>query len=184
MELLEGKMHGKSSPESVSTKLQKVADLAKQAPEMVFTTLAHHIDLVFLKEAFHLTRKDAASGVDQQTAAEYEEQLDRNLTSLLDRFKSGTYKAPPVKRAYIPKTNGAARPIGIPTIEDKVLQRAVTMVLGAVYEQDFLSCSYGFRPGRGSVHGGGVNSEVVQAGGEPPARTEWARWPSGQLAVR
>ena len=148
MELLEGKMQGTSSPDNISTRLRKVAEQAKQAPDMVFTTLAHHIDVVFLKEAFHLTRKDAASGVDQQTAAEYEEQLDSNLTSLLDRFKSGTYKAPPVKRVYIPKSNGAVRPIGIPTIEDKVLQRAVAMVLGAVYEQDFLSCSYGFRPGR------------------------------------
>ena len=120
-------MQGTSSPENVSTKLRKVAELAKQAPEMVFTTLAHHIDLVFLKEAFYLTRKDAATGVDQQTAAEYEEQLDKNLTLLLDRFKSGTYKAPPVKRAYIPKASGAARPIGIPTFEDKVLQRAVAM---------------------------------------------------------
>ena len=117
-------MQGTSSPDNISTRLRKVAELAKQATGMVFTTLAHHIDVVFLKEAFHLTRKDAASGVDQQTAAEYEEQLDKNLTSLLDRFKSGTYKAPPVKRAYIPKANGAARPIGIPTIEDKVLQRA------------------------------------------------------------
>ena len=141
-------MQGTSSPDNISTRLRKVAEQAKQAPDMVFTTLAHHIDVVFLKEAFHLTRKDAASGVDQQTAAEYEEQLDSNLTSLLDRFKSGTYKAPPVKRVYIPKSNGAVRPIGIPTIEDKVLQRAVAMVLGAVYEQDFLSCSYGFRPGR------------------------------------
>ena len=148
MELLEGKMQGTSSPDNISTRLRKVAEQAKQAPDMVFTTLAHHIDVILLKEAFHLTRKDAASGVDQQTAAEYEEQLDNNLTSLLDRFKSGTYKAPPVKRVYIPKSNGAVRPIGIPTIEDKVLQRAVAMVLGAVYEQDFLSCSYGFRPGR------------------------------------
>ncbi|WP_428559796.1 MAG: reverse transcriptase domain-containing protein [Solidesulfovibrio sp. DCME] len=148
MELLEGKMQGTSSPENISTRLQKVAELAKQAPDIVFTTLAHHVDVILLKEAFHLTRKDGASGVDQQTAAEYEGQLDENLTSLLDRFKSGTYKAPPVKRAYIPKASGAARPIGIPTIEDKVLQRAVAMVLGAVYEQDFLPCSYGFRPGR------------------------------------
>ncbi len=141
-------MQGTSSPENISTRLQKVAELAKQAPDIVFTTLAHHVDVILLKEAFHLTRKDGASGVDQQTAAEYEGQLDENLTSLLDRFKSGTYKAPPVKRAYIPKASGAARPIGIPTIEDKVLQRAVAMVLGAVYEQDFLPCSYGFRPGR------------------------------------
>jgi len=148
MELLEGKMEGTSSPVGISTRLQKVATLAKQSPDMVFTTLAHHIDLALLKEAFRLTRKDGATGVDQQTAAEYAEDLDKRLTSLLDRFKSGTYKAPPVRRAYIPKANGTARPIGIPIFEDKVLQRAVAMVLGAVYEQDFLDCSYGFRPGR------------------------------------
>ncbi len=91
-------------------------------------------------------------GVDGQTAAEYASDLEDNLQSLLDRFKSGTYKAPPVRRVHIPKGDGRkTRPIGIPTFEDKVLQRAVAMVLEAVYEQDFLDCSYGFRPGR-SAH--------------------------------
>ena len=152
MELLEGKMEGMPSPETVSTKLQKVADLARKAPEMVFTSLSHHIDMDFLFQAYCLTRKDGATGVDGQTAKEYEEHLYENLASLLNRFKSGTYKAPPVRRAYIPKGDGSeTRPIGIPTLEDKILQRAVTMILGAVYEQDFLDCSYGFRPGR-SAH--------------------------------
>lgn len=91
-------------------------------------------------------------GVDGQTAAEYEEKLQENLRSLLDRFKSGRYKAPPVRRVHIPKGDGkSTRPIGIPAFEDKVLQRAVLMVLEAVYEQDFLDCSYGFRRGR-SAH--------------------------------
>src|SRR6185436_11629914 len=91
--------------------------------------------------------------VDGQTAAVYEEKLEENLQSLLDRFKWGLYKAPPVRRVYIPKGSDPAkmRPIGVPTFEDKILQRAVTMVLEAVYEQDFLDCSYGFRPGR-SAH--------------------------------
>ena len=90
-------------------------------------------------------------GVDEQTAANYAANLERNLQSLLDRFKSGTYYAPPVRRVEIPKPDGTKRPLGIPTFEDKVLQRAVAMVLNAVYEQDFLDCSYGFRPGR-SAH--------------------------------
>jgi group II intron reverse transcriptase/maturase len=91
--------------------------------------------------------------VDGQTAAEYEEGLEERLQSLLDRFKSGRYYAPPVRRTWIPKGDGrSTRPIGIPTYEDKVLQRAVQMVLEAVYEQDFLDCSWGFRPGR-SAHG-------------------------------
>ena len=152
MEPLEGKMQGTSRPESVSTRLQRVAKLSKEAPEMVWTTLAHHIDLLLLKEAYGLTRKDGAVGVDGQTAREYEENLEENLQDLLNRFKSGTYKAPPVRRSYVPKGDGKKmRPIGIPTFEDKVLQRAVAMVLEAVYEQDFLQCSYGFRPKR-SAH--------------------------------
>ncbi len=115
-------------------------------------SLAHHIDLEFLKEGFRRTRKDGATGVDGQTGKAYEENLEENLQSLLDRFKSGRYKAPPVRRTYVPKGDGRQeRPIGIPTFEDKVLQRAVTMVLEAVYEQDFLPCSYGYRPGR-SAH--------------------------------
>lgn len=145
-------MDGTSSPETVSTKLQRIATLAREAPEMAFTTLAHHIDVALLREAFGRTRKDGATGVDGQTAEEYAEHLESNLQSLLDRFKSGTYKAPPVRRVNIPKGDGkSTRPLGIPTFEDKVLQRAVAMVLGAVYEQDFLPCSYGFRPGR-SAH--------------------------------
>jgi hypothetical protein len=91
--------------------------------------------------------------VDGQTGSEYEEGLEENLRSLLDRFKSGTYKDPPVRRTYVPKDDGKqTRPIGIPTFEDKVLQRAVSMVLEAVYEQDFLACSYGYRPGRSAHH--------------------------------
>jgi RNA-directed DNA polymerase len=138
--------------ESISTRLERIAKLAKDAPQMAFRTLAHHIDIDLLREAYRLTRKDGAVGVDGQTAAEYATKLESNLQSLLDRAKSGTYFAPPVRRVHIPKGNGKeTRPLGIPTFEDKILQRAVAMVLGAVYEQDFLPCSYGFRPGR-SAH--------------------------------
>jgi RNA-directed DNA polymerase len=136
----------------VSTKLQRIAELARKYRTRPLTTLAHFIDIEFLREAFRRTRKDGAAGVDGQTAKEYEERLEENLQKLLDRFKSGTYKAPPVRRTYIPKGDGkSTRPIGIPTFEDKVLQRAVAMVLEAVYEQEFLAGSYGFRPGR-SAH--------------------------------
>jgi group II intron reverse transcriptase/maturase len=140
-----------SSSEIVCTRLERIAELARQSPTMVLTTLAHHIDLTFLREAYRRTRKDGAPGVDRQTAEQYAEHLEDNLRSLLDRAKAGTYRAPPVRRVHIPKGNGETRPIGIPTFEDKVLQRAVAMVLEAVYEQDFLDCSYGFRPGR-SAH--------------------------------
>jgi RNA-directed DNA polymerase len=139
--------------ERVSTKLQRIAQLAQEDPKRAFVSLAHHIDVDLLREAYRQTRKDGATGVDGQTAAAYEENLEENLQSLLGRFKSGSYKAPPVRRVYIPKGSDPPkkRPIGVPTFEDKVLQRAVAMVLEAVYEQDFLDCSYGFRPGR-SAH--------------------------------
>ncbi len=145
-------MAGASKLDPVSTKQQRIAELAKQSPEMGFTSLAHHIDLHWLYEAYLRVRPDGAAGVDGQTAAGYTANLRANLQALLDRAKSGTYRAPPVRRVHIPKgTGGDMRPIGIPTFEDKVLQRAVVMVLEAVYEQDFLDCSYGFRPGR-SAH--------------------------------
>jgi group II intron reverse transcriptase/maturase len=124
--------------------------MAKQVPARL-TTLAHHIDIDWLREAHRRTRKDGAAGVDGQSAEQYETDLEGNLKSLLDRVKAGTYRAPPVRRVYIPKGDGQQRPLGIPTYEDKVLQRAVAMVLEAVYEQEFLDCSYGFRPGR-SAH--------------------------------
>ncbi len=137
----------------VSTKQQRIALLAEQSPQMSFTSVAYLMDLDWLREAYRRTRKDAAVGVDGQTATDYEQDLEANLQSLLDRAKSGTYRAPPVKRVYIPKpgTPSQTRPIGIPTLEDKVLQRAVTMLLEPIYEQDFYDSSYGFRPGR-SAH--------------------------------
>ena len=145
-------MAGTPGPETIYTKQQRIAELARKAPTMAFTTLAHHLDLEWLSEAYRRTRKDGAVGIDGQTAAAYAESLESNLRSLLERAKSGRYKAPPVRRVHIPKGDGSqTRPIGIPTFEDKILQRAVVMVLEAIYEQDFLDCSYGFRPGR-SAH--------------------------------
>jgi group II intron reverse transcriptase/maturase len=110
------------------------------------------MNLTLLLHAYHATRKDGAPGVDGQTAADYEKNLLANLQDLLDRAKSGRYRAPPVRRVYIPKGEGdETRPLGIPTFEDKVLQRAVVMLLEPLYEQDFFDCSYGFRPDR-SAH--------------------------------
>lgn len=141
-----------SSSESISTRLQRVAELAREMPQQALTTLAHHIDEDFLREAYRRTRKDGAVGIDGQTAEAYETNLEANLTSLLARFKSGRYRAPAVRRVHIPKGDGTkTRPIGVPTFEDKVLQRTVAMVLEAIYEQRFHEGSYGFRPGR-SAH--------------------------------
>ena len=141
-----------SELDDVSTRQQRIAELAKRAPRMSITTLAHHIDVDWLQTAYGRTRHDGAVGVDGQTAEVYAANLLGNLRGLLERAKSGTYRAPPVRRVHIPKgTGNETRPIGIPTLEDKVLQRAVVMVLEPVYEQDFYDCSYGFRPGR-SAH--------------------------------
>ena len=137
--------------EAVSTRLERIAKLARDMPGVALKTLAHHIDIEWMHEAYRRTRKDGAKGVDEQTAEEFASNLERNLQALLARAKDGTYRAPPVRRVHIPKGNGETRPIGIPTFEDKVLQRAVAMVLEAVYEQSFLDCSYGFRPRR-SAH--------------------------------
>ena len=137
---------------TVSTKLERIAKLAREMPQAALTTLAHHIDIDWLREAYRRTRKNGATGVDRETADEYAGNLEVNLRSLLERAQSGSYVAPPVRRVHIPKGDGSqTRPIGIPTFEDKVLQRAVAMVLEAIYEQSFLDCSYGFRPGR-SAH--------------------------------
>jgi RNA-directed DNA polymerase len=138
--------------ETTSTKQARIASLAKQMPGKALLSLAHHVDLDWLREAHRRTRKDGATGIDRQTAAEFEENLEENLQRLLDEAKSGRYRAPPVRRKHIPKGDGSkTRPIGIPTYGDKVLQRAVTMLLEPVYERDFYEFSYGFRPQR-SAH--------------------------------
>ena len=139
------------SSTNTSTQRQWIAEQARKHPERVFTTLHRCIDLEWMQEAYRLTRKDGAAGIDGVTAADYEQDLEGNLLDLLGRIKSGRYIAPPVRRHYIPKADGTARPLGIPTFEDKVAQRAIVMLLEPVYEADFLPCSHGFRPGR-SAH--------------------------------
>jgi RNA-directed DNA polymerase len=152
MESSKGKTPDISTSADVSTKQRRIAQLAEQAPDMAMN-LSHLMDLNWFKEAYRQTRKDGAVGVDGQNGREYGERLEGNLCDLINRAKSGRYRAPAVRRKQIPKvgTPGETRPIGIPTFEDKVLQRAVVMALEAVFEQDFLDCSYGFRPGR-SAH--------------------------------
>jgi group II intron reverse transcriptase/maturase len=136
----------------VSTVQHRIATAAQRTPEIAFTSLAHYIDLEWLTEAYHRTRKDGAAGVDDITGKEYAENLHENLQNLLERLKSGTYKAPPVKRKHIPKgTSGETRPIGVPAFEDKIVQRAVVMLLEPIYEHDFYDGSFGFRPKR-SAH--------------------------------
>jgi group II intron reverse transcriptase/maturase len=135
----------------LSPKLLKVAERAKRDPEARLLSLAYLIDEELLKEAYDRTRKDAAVGVDGVDKAQYGERLEENLRSLHTRMREGRYRHQPIKRVHIPKAPGKTRPIGISTIEDKVVQNALTMVLGAIYEQDFLDSSYGFRPGR-SAH--------------------------------
>ncbi len=137
---------------NTSTKQQWIAEQARENPERVFTSLHHLIDIGWMREAHRRTRKDAAAGVDGVLAADYETNLEANLECLLERMKSGSYVAPPVRRHYIPKPDGTKRPLGIPTFEDKIAQRAILMLMEPIYEADFHSCSYGFRPGQ-SAHG-------------------------------
>ena len=160
-------MTGKSGPASVSTKQQRIAELARQMPDKAMTSLSYHMDLEWMIEAYRRTRKDGAVGIDGQSAAQYEANLLDNLGSLLDRAKSGDgYKAPAVLRAYIPKADGTRRPLGIPTLEDKIFQRAVVMLLEPLYEQDFSECSYGFRPKRSAHQAlGEVRSRLCDMGG-------------------
>jgi RNA-directed DNA polymerase len=136
---------------TVETKLQRIAEQAREHPEYTFTTLAHLMDEEWLKEAYRRTRKDAAPGVDEVTAKEYGEHLKENLRSLHERMKDGSYRAAPVKRVWLEKEDGRKRPVGIPVVEDKVEQRAVEMLLSAVYEQDFYGFSHGYREGH-SAH--------------------------------
>ena len=144
-------MSGATTPQGMSPKLLKVAERAKRDPGTRLLALAHLLDEEMLKEAYGRIRKDAATGVDGVTKGQYGEQLEDNLRRLHERMKQGRYRHQPIRRVHIPKAAGKTRPIGISSIEDKIVQNALTMVLEAIYEQDFLDCSYGFRPGR-SAH--------------------------------
>jgi len=135
--------------EIVCTKQRRIAEIARQHPLERLTTLNHYLDVEWLKEAYWRIRRDSAPGVDGQSFSDYGEHLEERLKSLLDRAKSGRYVAPPVRRVYIPKEGSdEKRAIGIPSCEDKVLQRAVAMILEPIWEESFYEFSYGFGPGR------------------------------------
>lgn len=133
----------------MSPKLDRLSELAKEDPKRQFFSIAHLITPEALYAAFRGLRKDASAGVDGVRYEEYQEDAERKIRQLHRRLKDGKYQAQPLRRVYIPKENGKQRPISIPALEDKIVQKATAEVLNAVYEQDFLNCSYGFRPGRG-----------------------------------
>jgi len=129
--------------------LERVREVAERDKTVRFTTLLHHVyDVEHLRAAYYALKRGAAPGVDGETWGHYGEALEENLADLSGRLKRGAYRAKPVKRTYIPKADGRQRPLGIPTLEDKLVQRATADVLNAIYEADFLGFSYGFRPGR------------------------------------
>jgi len=133
---------------TVTPKLQRIAAQAARDPDRVFMTLASLIDEDFLREAYRRTSKSSAAGIDGVTAQMYAERLEENLRDLHERLRSGMYQAAPVERVWIEKDDGGRRPIGKPAFEDKIVQRAVAMLLEAIYEQDFSDCCYGFWQGR------------------------------------
>lgn len=132
----------------MSTKLDGIAVKAHKDRKAIFTSLAHIITPEFLKETWKMMNRKGASGVDGETTKEFEANLDERVQAVWERMKAKRYKAPPVRRVEIPKGNGKTRPLGIPTVEDRLVQRAVARILEAIYEQEFLDFSYGFRPGR------------------------------------
>ncbi len=135
--------------ESVFQRLARVRKAAKQRKKEKFTALLHHVDTDLLHEAFWTLKRQAAPGVDGVTWQDYETNLNENLEQLHRNVHSGSYRAQPVRRRFIPKPDGRQRPLGVTALEDKIVQRAVVMVLNEIYEEDFLGFSYGFRPGRG-----------------------------------
>jgi RNA-directed DNA polymerase len=134
--------------ESVSQALERVRQAARQRKKERFTSLLHQVDHAMLRTAFYAVKRDAAPGVDGVTWETYEQDLDRRIETLHEQVQAGTYRAQPSRRSYIPKEDGSKRPLAVAALEDKIVQRAVAAVLSAIYEEDFLGFSYGFRPGR------------------------------------
>jgi group II intron reverse transcriptase/maturase len=130
------------------TDIDRIAELAKEDPKRQFYSIAHLITVEKLYEAFRSLRKNASAGIDGVTYLEYESNAEENVRQLHRRLVAGKYQVQPLRRVYIPKENGKQRPISIPSLEDKIVQKVVVELMNAIYEQDFLDCSYGFRPGR------------------------------------
>ena len=140
------------SRERALSALERVRQAARKDKKLRFTSLLHHVyDLDTLREAYFGLKREAAPGVDGETWQHYGEDLEDNLQDLSARLKRGAYRAKPVRRVYIPKPDGRQRPLGVPALEDKIVQRATVEVLNAIYETDFLGFSYGFRPGAASI---------------------------------
>ena len=148
------------SGNSVPTTLQGIANKAKKKKKYKFLNLYHLLNRDFLRECFYELKKNAAPGVDQVDFYEYQENLESNLEALVIRLKKGSYRAKLIRRKFILKPNGKLRPLGIPCTEDKIIQRGVAKILNAIYEADFLDCSYGYRPDRGAQ---GASRELNQA---------------------
>lgn len=141
--------HRAQDRESVQSALERVRKVARRDKKVQFTSLMHHIfNINMLRTSFFAMKKSASAGIDGETWSSYEENLEENLHSLSQRLQSGGYKAKPVRRVFIAKADGKPRPLGVPVLEDKIVQRATTEVLNAIYETDFLSFSFGYRPGK------------------------------------
>ena len=147
--LLKGNITRRGARNDMFTDINRIAELAKEDPKRQFSSIAHLITVAKLYEAFRGLRKNASAGIDGVTYQQYETNAEENIRQLHQRLKEGKYRAQPLRRVYIPKEDGKQRPISIPVLEDKIVQKAAVDLLNAIYEQDFLDCSYGFRPKRG-----------------------------------
>lgn len=157
-------MNEPETSKDMSTGLAKVVERARKDPQGRMRSLMHHIDVAALRRAYGRIRKGAAVGVDGVTKEEYEKDLEKNLRGLYVRLRTMKYRHQPIRRVHIPKDNNRTRPIGVSCLEDKLVQGAISELLGAIYEQDFLDCSYGFRPGKKAHDALKALSQAVYAG--------------------
>jgi retron-type reverse transcriptase len=160
----EGNATAAQTAEVASTGLLGIGKVAKQNPNLRFKALAHHLTVGLLAVAFSKLNRKAAVGADLVTVGQYEERLQENLAALHGRLKEGKYRHQPIRRVNIPKEDGKTRPLGISCTEDKVVQQALRIILEEIFEQDFLNCSYGFRPGTGAHDAIRTIDQMVKTG--------------------